>query len=167
MNSDELKCIIKDDLNVVNHYTGDIYSYDNLPNQLIEGKFYIANDKSSKSDFSIPGHWISILFYPGYLVYVDSFGLPIEPQFYEPLLTKCNVPIMYMNKQLQNVKTSACGMHSILFSTCFSYGWNVLEILEKCYQINTKSTDPYFYDHKAQTFLHDFYNENRSIFYEF
>ena len=185
MDSSELECIIYKNARLISKYGGKIYSYDNLPNRLIENKFYIVNDKSSKSDFSIPGHWITLLYYgdhhttpntpntpntpsTSFLAYIDSFGLPLEPQFIQPLLQRVQCPILYMNYPLQNINTTSCGLHSLTFCSFFSYDWSVLEILENYYDIyNPKSKlDPYFFDRKAQSFILKFFHEKRSIFYE-
>lgn len=171
MDSGELECLIYKNSNVISKYSGKIYSYDNLPKRLIPNKFYIVNDKNSKSDWSIPGHWISLLYYTDptpFLAYIDSFGLPTEPQFIGPLLSKCSVPIIYMNYHLQNINTTTCGSHCLTFCTLFSYNWSVLEILENYYDIfNPKSkSDPYFFDFKAQSFISEYFDEKRSIFYE-
>ena len=169
MDSDELNCLINQNSVVFSRYTGQIYSYDTLPTKLVEKKFYICNDKSSSSDFSVAGHWICLLYYPDYLIYVDSFGLPVAAQFILPLLAKCDVDIIYMNYKLQNIQTTSCGLHCLTFCSLFSFGWDLSDILENCYQIlNPESlSDPYFFDHIAQMFVLYFYGESRSIFYEF
>ena len=170
MDSRELECLINKDSNVLHHYSGSIYSYDTLPDQLVSNTFYICNDKSSKSNWEIPGHWITFLRFPKYCVYLDPFGLEIEPQFLLPLANKCDVPIFYLNVHLQNINCSTCGMHSIVFCSFFSYGWSVEQILEQWYDIYDSkgiSNDPYFFDHKAQLFIIIFYGEYRSIFYDF
>ena len=171
MDSDELDCLINQNSKVSSRYTGQIYSYDNLPAKLNKGYFYIVNDKSYKSNFDIPGHWIC-LYYElsnNYVHYVDSFGLPVEPQFVTPLLEKTDASIFYMNYCLQNIETSSCALHSLTFATLFCFDWDVTEILENCYDIfNSKAKlNPFFFDEIAQKFVYDFYGESRSIFYEF
>ena len=169
MDSGELHCLISQNSIVSSRYTGEIYCYDTLPKQLLKGKFYIVNDKSSTSDYSIPGHWLTLCHFENFFLYVDSFGLPVESQFVFPLLEKCNSDIYYMNYCLQNIEASSCALHALVWATCFSFNWTVSDILVNCYDIfNSESkSNPYFFDQIAQKFVSDFYNESRSIFYEF
>ena len=70
---------------------------------------------------------------------------------------------------VQNGTPGKLNLHCLTFATLFSFDWNVVEILENCYDIFNPEAklNPFFFDEIAQKFVYDFYGESRSIFYEF
>ena len=169
MNSQEMDCLLKNDIVIRKKYTNSIYSYDELPEQLMDNKFYICNTKSSTHDYkSLPGHWICYLNYTTALVYVDSLALYPEPQFL-PSMLSLKKPIFYLNLQLQNwEKSTSCGLHCLTWVTCFAYDLYPDAILNYVYKYDTVdfSKNPYFYDKRASEFVQCYFGESRPIFYD-
>ena len=63
MDNFEIDCLLRKNEIVLRHYTGEVYSCNTMPKNLISNKFYISNDKRSDASFDIPGHWIIFLVY--------------------------------------------------------------------------------------------------------
>lgn len=166
MDNEELNCLLLSKPVVRKKYTNSIYTFDTLPEHLLPGFFYISNTKGQYANYDTPGHWVSFLVYDDKIVYVDSFGLFPEPQFLTTLLKAENKEIYYMNAQLQNFKTSSCGLHSLVFCTAFSYDIPVDSILSNIYDYGSHNDDTYFYDLIAKEFVTAYYGATRSIFYE-
>ena len=169
MDSEEINCFLKSNIQVDKKYSKKIYCYDTLPKKLVKGKFYIVNTLSSKSSFKIAGHWCIYLYYKNNtLIFIDPFGVFPKPHFIFPMLRSGsrNTKYFYNNIQLQNYSTTTCAQHIVALATLFSYNYDIRSIFLKFYQIR-KPSFALKYDLIVNEFLSRFYGEKRSIYYNF
>lgn len=167
MDNIELDCLFRKDPLIYNHYSGEIYSRNTIPKNLVKDKFYLVNTSSSH-DKSI-GHWVVILAKSeseSGATYVDPLGEK-PTQYLNKRIGQCID--YYMDYPVQNLLTTTCGMHAVVFASMYSYGFSVETTLSIVYGINDENAqnDDFYYDKKAKKFLKMMFNENRSIFYEF
>ena len=90
------------------HFDG-IYSKDQLPKELIRGKFYIINlQDHNKGDGT---HWTAFYYNkPLTSIYFDSFGF-VAPLQVENRIT----PYIFNDADVQDYNSSACGYFCIAF----------------------------------------------------
>ena len=90
------------------HFDG-IYSKDQLPKELIRGKFYIINlQDHNKGDGT---HWTAFYYNkPLTSIYFDSYGF-IAPQDVQNKIT----PYIFNDAEIQDFNSSACGYFCIAF----------------------------------------------------
>ena len=90
------------------HFDG-IYSKDQLPKELIRGKFYIINlQDHNKGDGT---HWTAFYYNkPLTSIYFDSYGF-IAPQDVQDKIT----PYIFNDAEIQDFNSSACGYFCIAF----------------------------------------------------
>ena len=88
---------------------GGIYSKDQLPKELIRGKFYIINlQDHDKGDGT---HWTAFYYNkPLTSIYFDSYGF-IAPQDVQNKIT----PYIFNDAEIQDFNSSACGYFCIAF----------------------------------------------------
>ncbi len=113
-----------------------IYMKDELPSKLMKG-FYIVNLQSSTEGNGT--HWVALYYSPVYSYYFDAFG------FIAPLEIQNKIkPYAYNDKQIQDLKSSACGYYCIAF-IMFLYGKKDIEsfyrIFINLFSNNTKRND--------------------------
>ena len=173
MDSQELTCLLKSDNLVKKKFTNKIYCYDTLPRRLQRGKFYIANTRSSKSNFQEEaGHWILYLFYANSnkLVFIDPFGLFPIKKFILPMLRSGNknTSFFYNNLQLQNFSTTTCGQHVLMIATLFGHNYDILSIFNDFYKVNDHvgNSNNFKYDEIVNHFLLKHFHETRGIFWD-
>ena len=108
-----------------------VFMKDELPKKLTKG-FYIVNLQSSTEGNGT--HWIALYYSPVCSYYFDAFGFiaPLEIQ-------NKIIPYAYNDKQIQNLKSSACGFYCIAF-IMFLYGKKDIENLYRIF-INLFSND--------------------------
>ena len=90
------------------HFDG-IYSKDQLPKELIRGKFYIINlQDHNKGDGT---HWTAFYYNkPLTSIYFDSYGF-IAPQDVQDKIT----PYIFNDAEIQDFNSSACGYFCVAF----------------------------------------------------
>ena len=101
------------------HFDG-IYSKDQLPKELIRGKFYIINlQDHDKGDGT---HW-TVFYYnkPLTSVYFDSYGF-IAPQDVQNKIT----PYIFNDAEIQDFNSSACGYF------CITLAQSLKQIIKAC-----------------------------------
>lgn len=171
MDSEEIDCILQSDSAVKKKYTKKIYCFDNLPLKMKKNKFYIVNTLSSKNSFKIPGHWCIYLYYSdNKLAFIDPFGVFPPKKFLDPMIRSSDEKtiLLYNNVQLQNYSTSTCAQHIIFLSTLFSHNYDLRTIFCKFYHVKNKTDFKFLkYDFIVNSFLMRYYDEYRSIFYDF
>ena len=172
MDDIELRCIMQKDPIVYKHYSKQIYCIDTLPDQLIPDKFYLINLLSSDELVDNVGHWCVILGrrtqehkntrntesqFTDY-VYCDPLGDPPPKQLYDKIHKQCKY---YLNFPLQNILSSTCGMHSLILSTFYSYGFTIKTTLLVVYDVNDHSTkkNDFFFYMKAKRVLEIMFHE--------
>lgn len=85
----------------------------------------IVNLSTSKRGRDGDGHFVTLLAKPKYLLYIDSFGLPLSPAISPHLfdfLRRCRRrgrAIFYNNKRIQGLLSPFCGIYALLFCTYF------------------------------------------------
>ena len=101
LNSDEINRFLKS-RNIA--YNG-VYSKDRLPNTLKNG-WYIVNMQNERDGNGT--HWVAMK-YGSIIEYYDSFG------FYPPIeiMERAKRDILYSSKQIQDIKSTACGWFCI------------------------------------------------------
>ena len=90
-------------------HLGGIYSKDQLPKELMRGKFYIVNlQDHDKGDDT---HW-TVFYYnqPLTSIYFDSYGF-IAPQDVQNKIT----PYVFNDVEIQDFNSSACGYFCVTF----------------------------------------------------
>jgi hypothetical protein len=90
-------------------HLGGIYSKDQLPKELMRGKFYIVNlQDHDKGDGT---HW-TVFYYnqPLTSIYFDSYGF-IAPQDVQNKIT----PYVFNDAEIQDFNSSACGYFCVAF----------------------------------------------------
>jgi hypothetical protein len=121
-----------------------IFMKDELPSKLKNG-FYVINLQSSNDGNGT--HWTAFYYSPKHSYYFDPFGFlaPIEVD------RKLNT-YKYNDKQIQNVKSSACGFYCIAF-IIFMYGRKNKELkigfesFVDAFSTNTKENDKLLYNY--------------------
>ena len=94
--------------NLEKHF-GGVYSKDQLPNELIKGKFYIVNLQDH--DEGNGSHWVAFYYnYPSTSIYFDSYGF-IAPRDVQKRIT----PYIFNDKDIQDFNSSAGGFYCIAF----------------------------------------------------
>jgi len=115
-----------------NIYKG-CYSKDNL--QSLERGFYIVNLQSSKDGNGT--HWTCLYHVnPVYSIYFDSFGFP-PPEEIEDLLKIYD----YNDKDIQDIKSSACGYYCIAFIKFMNGKTNPLKAFNTFIKLFNKNTN--------------------------
>ena len=108
-----------------------IFMKDELPSKLTKG-FYIINLQSSTEGNGT--HWVALYYNPVCSYYFDAFG------FIAPLEIQNKIkPYAFNDKQIQDLKSSACGYYCIAF-IMFLYGKQDIENLYRIF-INLFSND--------------------------
>ena len=108
-----------------------VFMKDELPKKLTKG-FYIVNLQSSTEGNGT--HWVALYYSPFYSYYFDAFG------FIAPLEIQNKIfPYAYNDRQIQNLKSSACGFYCIAF-IMFLFGKKDMENLYRIF-INLFSND--------------------------
>jgi len=108
-----------------------IFMKDELPSKLTKG-FYVINLQSSTERNGT--HWVALYFNPVCSYYFDAFG------FIAPLEIQNKIkPYAFNDKQIQDLKSSACGYYCIAF-IMFLYGKQDIENLYRIF-INLFSKD--------------------------
>ena len=84
-----------------------VFMKDELPSKLRTG-FYVVNLQSSSVGNGT--HWTTFYYSPKHSYYFDAFGM-VPPEHINYMIS----PYTYNNKQIQNLKSSACGYYCIVF----------------------------------------------------
>jgi hypothetical protein len=116
-----------------------VYSCNNIPPELTNrDKFSIICNLSPVS--SIGSHFISIITFPTYVLYIDSFGVPSISHEISQFLLKIDKPIFYNMKQLQDQKSDFCGYYAAMFVIYFDRK-HVVNIKTLSFTSNFKEND--------------------------
>lgn len=68
-----------------------------------------------------PGsHFVSIVSFPRYVLYLDSLGLPCTSPHIREFLRQLKTPTFYNTLQVQDLSSDFCGLYCILFILHFS-----------------------------------------------
>ena len=122
-----------------------IFMKDELPSKLTKG-FYIINLQSSTEGNGT--HWVALYYNPVCSYYFDAFG------FIAPLEIQNKIkPYAFNDKQIQDLKSSACGYYCIAF-IMFLYGKKDIENLYRIF-INLFSSDTYKNDEVLERILYN------------
>ena len=121
-----------------------VFMKDELPSKLKTG-FYIVNLQSS---FVGNGtHWTTFYYSPKHSYYFDAFGM-LPPENIHYMIH----PYTYNHKQIQNLKSTACGYYCIAF-IIFMYKRKKLELelgfklFVDAFSTNTKNNDKLLYNY--------------------
>ena len=119
-----------------------VYMKDQLPTKLKTG-FYVINLQSS---FVGNGtHWTTFYYSPKHSYYFDAFGM-IPPERIHYMIH----PYTYNDKQIQNIKSTACGYYCIAFIIFMNgrknkkIGFNIF--IDE-FSTNTKNNDKLLYNY--------------------
>jgi hypothetical protein len=119
-----------------------VYMKDELPSKLKSG-FYIINLQSS--NIGNGTHWTALYYNSKHSYYFDAFGFlaPVEVE------KKLN-GYTYNDKQIQNLKSTACGYYCIAF-IIFMYGIKDMKLRFKlfvdAFSSNSKDNDKFLYNY--------------------
>ena len=119
-----------------------VYMKDELPSKLKKG-FYVINLQSSNVGNGT--HWTALYYSSKHSFYFDPFGF-LAPIEIEQKLNKYK----YNDKQIQNLKSTACGFYCIAF-IIFMYGRKNMELdigfksFVDAFSTNTKENDKLLY----------------------
>jgi hypothetical protein len=95
-----------------------VYSADNLPQNLnTSEKFTLICNHDNVGEAG--SHFISIICFPDYVFYLDSFGYPCNIDTIKYFLQSLKRKIFYNSLQLQDFTSSYCGFYCILYSLYF------------------------------------------------
>ena len=119
-----------------------VYMKDQLPAKLKTG-FYVINLQSS---FVGNGtHWTTFYYSPKHSYYFDAFGM-IPPEHIHYMIH----PYTYNDKQIQNIKSTACGYYCVSFILFMIGRKNKrigFDIFVNEFSTNTKSNDKILYNY--------------------
>lgn len=91
-----------------------IYASDNIPSQLLKkARFSIIVNLSKRREKG--SHYIAIICFPTYVLYIDSFGVPCYVNTISNFLKSLNRPIKFNLKQIQHNQSTFCGFFTILY----------------------------------------------------
>ena len=119
-----------------------VYMKDELPSKLKKG-FYVINLQSSNVGNGT--HWTALYYSSKHSFYFDPFGF-LAPIEIEQKLNKYK----YNDKQIQNLKSTACGFYCIAF-IIYMYGRKNMELdigfksFVDAFSTNTKENDKLLY----------------------
>ena len=68
---------------------------------------------------NIGAHFICIVVGKKVVYYIDSFGMKPHQKEVKFFLTKCNRPVSYNKRQIQDISSSYCGLYACLFALYF------------------------------------------------
>lgn len=95
------------------NYCG-VFSANNIPISLRKKKvFSIVCNLSNEGQAG--SHFVTILSFPNYVIYIDSLGLPCIIEPISNFLSRLNKPVFYNTTQIQSAKSKFCGFYCILF----------------------------------------------------
>jgi len=119
-----------------------VYMKDELPSKLKTG-FYIINLQSS--NIGSGTHWTALYYNSKHSYYFDAFGF-VAPVEVEQKLKAYT----YNDKQIQNLKSTACGYYCIAF-IIFMYGRKDMKLRFKlfvdAFSSNSKDNDKLLYNY--------------------
>lgn len=102
-----------------NSYYYGVYSANNIPTHLITKKnFSIISNLSNVGENG--SHFITIIAYCNYVLYLDSFGLPCINENIATFLNSLKRPIFYNATQIQDFSSLFCGYYCVLFVLFFN-----------------------------------------------
>ena len=119
-----------------------VYMKDELPSKLKKG-FYVINLQSSNVGNGT--HWTALYYSSKHSFYFDPFGF-LAPIEIEQKLNKYK----YNDKQIQNLKSTACGFYCIAF-IIYMYGRKNMDLdigfksFVDAFSTNTKENDKLLY----------------------
>jgi hypothetical protein len=119
-----------------------VFMKDELPSKLKCG-FYVVNLQSSTVGNGT--HWVAFYYNSKNSFYFDAFGFP-APVEIEQKLKKYK----YNEKQIQNLKSTACGYYCVCFILFMNWQKNKLIGFEKfieAFSTDTKINDKLLYDY--------------------
>jgi len=121
-----------------------VFMKDELPSKLKSG-FYVVNLQSSKVGNGT--HWTAFYYNSKISYYFDAFGFPAPIEIEQKLKI-----YKYNDKQIQNLKSTACGYYCIAF-ILFLSGKKYKELETRfdlfldAFSTNTKINDKLLYDY--------------------
>lgn len=95
-----------------------VFSSDTLPSPQ-RSQFSLVCNLSKVDE---PGsHFISIISFPNFVLYLDSLGLPCTVSSIKEFLRQLGKPTFHNSLQVQDVSSDFCGLYCILFILHFSH----------------------------------------------
>ena len=95
------------------YYRG-VFSCDNIPKTLSSIESFAIVCNLSKEDEK-GSHFVCIIAFPKYILYIDSFGVPCVEETIKQFLSSLGRPVFYNARVLQSSKSFFCGYFCILF----------------------------------------------------
>ena len=110
--------LIDDILKSCDTYKG-CFSNDNIPNILQkEPQFSIICNLDSK--YEKGSHFICIISFPNFVLYIDPIGLPCFTAPIKEFLHSLNKPVFENVKQIQHMNSNFCSFYCMLFVSYFN-----------------------------------------------
>lgn len=100
------------------------FSCDTIPSKLSHVSTYgiIVNHSKESAQGS---HFVSIISFPTYVLYLDSYALPCMNTDICSFLVGLNKSVFYNTTRLQDVSSNHCGFYAMYFVLYFSHKNNV------------------------------------------
>jgi hypothetical protein len=113
---------------------------DELKGNTKNGSYIINLENSNQSG----SHWVALFKKSNQYYYADSFGTP-PPQTLIDNTSINNNNLLFMDKQIQDIKSTRCGFYALYFLYCMNSSSNIKSNLNKYINTfnleNTKSND--------------------------
>ena len=94
------------------------YSANTLPQNLKNvSRFSLVCNLSNVNE--VGSHFITIIRFKNYVLYIDSLGLPCFNDFINTFLASLQIPIYYNNVQIQDEQSLFCSFYAIFFILYF------------------------------------------------
>jgi hypothetical protein len=90
-----------------------VFSANNINNRLLTARTFSIVCNLSRHDES-GSHFITILAYPKYILYIDSFGLQCFNSDIKKFMKRLDKPIFHSTSQVQALSSNFCGFFCIL-----------------------------------------------------
>jgi hypothetical protein len=96
-----------------------VFSCDNIPQHFAKlDQFSIICNFAKENETG--SHFVSIIAFKEYVLYIDSFGIPCFNPSLQLFLSKTLRPIMFNTIQIQDFTSNFCGFYCILFVLHFN-----------------------------------------------
>lgn len=103
--------------NKVTNFDG-VFSADNIP-KTIASKTYFIIICNQENEGEEGTHFVTIIGFPDYAIYLDSFGLPCKILRINQFLNSLDRPIYYNDRQIQSHLSNFCGFYCIMYTLYF------------------------------------------------
>lgn len=94
------------------------FSANNAP-PILHNREYFSIVCNLSNEGEKGSHFVTIIAFPSYVYYIDSFGKPSMGGV-NSFLSRLNRPVFFNTKKIQDVTSNSCGLYSILFVLFFN-----------------------------------------------